>query len=201
MRGFACLLLMLSAVVGHAADPAAESKPHTLDDLLRSWEIRDARLSPDGDYLAVTIPRAGGKLILGVFPIGRPSEAKLIQVPTPGEMIGGFTWVSPKRLVISIAKQFGGAQMQPYSTGELWAVNADGGEFKVLHTWRGDMQTGTKLNQTQSLNTFAYLLDGLRDDDDHVLIYTAPIVENAQSGVFHELYRLNVRRKGSGLVM
>lgn len=184
--------LVLFSGVALAADLPAESKPHTLDDLLRQWEIRDARLSPDGDYLAVTMPREGGKLILGVFPIGRPKEAKLIQVPTPGEMIGGFEWVSSKRLVITIAKQFGGNQLSPYSTGEIWAVNADGGGFKVLHTWRGDVQTGTKLNHTQSLNSFAFLLDTLKDDDDNVLIYTQPIVENAQEGAFYELYRLNV---------
>ncbi len=188
---FGCLFLV-AAFVANAADPAPASKPHTLDDLLKAWEIEDAALSPDGDYLAVTLPIEGGKVILGIFPVGKPNDLKLIRVPEPGEMIGNFQWVSPKRLVITIAKQLGGAQLLPYSTGEIWAVNADGGGFKVLHTWRGDMQTGTHLNQTQSLNTFAFVLDTLVDDDENILIYTRPIVESTKEGAYFDLFRLNV---------
>ncbi|MDZ4812964.1 MAG: S9 family peptidase [Pseudomonadota bacterium] len=184
--------LLLAAVATTAfAEAPATPKPHTLDELLRKWEIIDAKLSPNGDYLAVTLPGKDEKVVLGIFPIASPKDIHVIGMRERGEMVDEFEWVSSERVVLSLAKQVGGSQLEPLSTGELWAVNADGSHFKVLHSWRGEQQTGTRLNKTQSQSTFAMLLDTLPNDDDNILIYTTPI-ESGKDGAYSTVFRLNV---------
>ena len=192
MTGFRkTIVALVVALCTHGAAAQTAARPHTLDDLLRDWDIQDAQLSPNGDYLAVTVPIKDNKVILSVFPLARPSEVRTIGVGESGEMIGEFQWAAPDRLVYSILKRRGGYRIEPFRTGEVMAINADGTGFKVLHSWRGDQQAGTRLNRTQSQSTFGEVFDTLVDDDRHVLMATTSINQGAD-GDFAEAWLLDI---------
>jgi dipeptidyl aminopeptidase/acylaminoacyl peptidase len=189
-RQLACLLLVFGTNAAIAAD-AAPAKAPTLADLIRKWQVRDAKLSPGGDYLAVTLPTKDDKIILGILPIANPQALQTVGVSGPGEMVDRFEWVSPQRLVMTIAKQVGGAQLAPFSTGEVWAVNADGSRLVVLNSWRGEIKGDSRLNKNTSQQTFAFVLDTLPADDENILMYTTPI-ESGDDGAFSTIYRVDV---------
>ncbi|MGA9333485.1 MAG: hypothetical protein WBV39_04340 [Rudaea sp.] len=44
-------------------------------------------------------------------------------------------WVAPHRITYSVGERFGGADA-PLSTGELYAVNDDGTDAKILFAYR-----------------------------------------------------------------
>ncbi len=183
--------LFLLAFASLFAGNQAAAKSPSLDDLLRDWKVMDARLSPNGDYLAITVPNKEGKIILGIIPIADPKALQTVGVRGPGEMVDAFDWVSPSRIVFSVARKVGGAQLKPQATGELWAVNADGSNLLVLNSWRGDSKTDSRLNKNTAQRTFAFVLDTLRSDDEHILMYTTP-VEVGGDGAHAVLYRVNV---------
>jgi dipeptidyl aminopeptidase/acylaminoacyl peptidase len=182
MPGFhKTLVVLFVALCAHGAAAQTAARPHTLDDLLRDWDIQDARLSPNGDYLAVTVPIKDNKVILSVFPLARPTEVHTIGVSSSGEMIGSFEWAAPRRLVYTIRKRIGGDRIAPYETGEILAINADGTGYRVLHSWRGE----------KSQSSFARVIDTLADDDRHVLVATSS-VDRGPNGDFTQVWRLNI---------
>ncbi len=158
------------------------------------------KLSPKGDYYAATVPQEGKSVLL----IVHRGDNK----PTGGFGLGknnyvaDFWWVSPKRLVISMARKFG-ALDRPQLTGNLYGINADGSGSSLLVGPDVDqMSTGSHIQGRTTENVWATLVDDLPNDDHNVLVSVTPFTADAYSrvdrmdvdtGVRHPVLRSPVR--------
>ncbi|WP_434212178.1 alpha/beta hydrolase family protein [[Pseudomonas] boreopolis] len=122
-------------------------------------KFEDIKLSPTGEYYAATIPledrtglvvvRRGSKDIAGTFSLGRNAH------------VNDFHWVNDERLLISSAEKLGLLD-EPVPTGELYAINANGG--------RGELLVGYKKDDRVA----AFLVDPLNGDDRNVIVSAWP---------------------------
>ena len=122
----------------------------------------DIKISPTGEYYAVTMP-AADRTVLAV--IRRSDQKFTARVGGPkASDIADFHWVNDQRVLVSMAQRLSTLE-SPVPTGELHAVNADGTAARSLmshfdpdaYRLRGDFYAG-------------FLEDDLPADDDNVLI-------------------------------
>lgn len=132
----------------------------------------DIKLSPNGDYYAATVPQEDRTILV----ILSRSENKLTaHFQTEKNMhVDGFTWVNPERVLISIAQKYG-ALDTPQSTGELFAIDADGGRSELLIGYRAQSAgLGTRIQKKKDEDVWAQLVDDLPADDKNVLVSISP---------------------------
>ena len=134
--------------------------------------FKDIKISPDGDYFAATVPmedrtgmvifnRASGKHT-AAFALGKNTHVQ------------AFHWVSPERVMMSIAESFGQLD-QPQSTGELFAVNVDGTRAENLVGFRvASAGMATRIKAKEAERVWASLVDALPDDDKYVIVGIEP---------------------------
>lgn len=114
-------LLLLAVVASCSAARADEPVP--LADFARHAQFRDIKISPQGDHLAASAV-VDGKAVLSLI---RLSDMKGVNLrPRQDDEIADFSWISPQRLIYTVQLKAGGFEM-PFSTGELYTVDADGG--------------------------------------------------------------------------
>jgi len=122
---FVCLLL---AAVTHAS--AAEQV--SFKDLSRHELYKDVKISPDGEYIAATaIVR--DKTVLSLIHLSDMKGANLR--PQDRDDVVDFWWVGPRRVVFSITQRIFGLD-GAFANGELYAIDADGGNKSVVYSWR-----------------------------------------------------------------
>jgi dipeptidyl aminopeptidase/acylaminoacyl peptidase len=108
------------------------------------------KISPDGVHIAATVPKEGEMMLVFL----RLSDMK----QTGGVTLAGdaevddFVWVNPRQVVYT-AREKNGSLARPRANPFLYIANADGSEGRVVNKDR-----------------FLYLIDPLRDDDDHILV-------------------------------
>lgn len=155
MREFG-VILAAALLVGFSVPAAAQVD---VEPYIKKDAFRDIKISPTGEYFAATIPGEGKTVlaiirradnqVTGRFALGKNSH------------VAGFTWVNPERLLISTAQKFGELEA-PGLTGELYAMNADGGRTELLIGYgKGERLAG-------------FLIDDLPNDDKNVLVAVAP---------------------------
>lgn len=120
------LLLFAQLAVALAEVPLADFARHDSFD--------DPSISPDGHYVALTIPLGKGRGV-AIFDL---RQSKLILKQTLGEdrSANGYLWASDERLVVSLAENFGELEA-PFATGEMIAFNVDGSQQQYLFGFRG----------------------------------------------------------------
>lgn len=159
MKAFCSLLLLmlLSAGGASAAEPETSSP---LEPFLKKDIFGTIRLSPTGEFLAVSIPQAD-RTDLAIL---RRADMKPTAHMTfeKNTHVSDFYWVSPNRVLFSIAQKFGELE-SPQGTGELYKMNADG-------SGRGAPVIGFGSNAGGQRALGADLVDSLRDNDDEVLV-------------------------------
>lgn len=154
-----CLLLQQAMAV----DVAAYVKKDRFESL---------KISPTGEYYAATVPmedrtavvvmRRSDNTLTGRFSFGKNTH------------VADLTWANANRLLISPTEKFG-LMDQPRPTGELYAVNANGGQAELLVGQR--MQgagLGTRIQPRKVESVAAFLIDRLPSDDKSVLISVIP---------------------------
>lgn len=160
MRGM--WLLALACLAGPATAQV------DLDAYLRKDPFGTFKISPTGEYYAATVPMED-RTVLAV--IRRRDMTVMAKVG--GErhsVVDDFEWVNPERVVMSLAKRYG-SEDEPRPTGELYAINADGSQRRMIYGSHG-------LDGMQARQMAAFLIDALRGDDRNVLVSTfAPGVE------------------------
>lgn len=186
--------LSLGLVLAGAANAGVD-----VDAFARNDRFESIKISPNGEYFAATVPfedrtalvimsREDSRL-LGTFQLGRDSA------------IYGYDWVGPHRVVIGAAEKFGELD-RPQPTGELFAMDADGGKTEMLVGQRVEGRLGTRIRGKKAEQVAAFLVDELPGDDDNVLISVSPFssdpytrVEkmNVYTGVRHVVTRAPVR--------
>ena len=160
------LLVFVLALAGVAR--AGELVP--LADFAKHRQFKEVRISPDGEHLAAS-SIIDGKVVLSIIDL--KNNTGLTIRPRNEDEVYKFWWVSNERIVYSVAQHVGNLEV-PASTGELFAVNADGKRGDVLFGYRASDSssgsTGSHIAQKQSEYASAWMLDDLRDDDDNALI-------------------------------
>ena len=144
------------------------AQPHLVDPFIEEGGIRDVKISPTGEYLAMTM-RAEGQTGLMIVARGE-TRARAVMRFTRDTHVHDFWWVNGERVLMSLAETFG-TRDDPVPTGELYGMNADGGRKELLVGYRATgVQTGTRIGVDREGRVAAFLVDPLPDDDQHVLV-------------------------------
>ncbi|CTP90644.1 prolyl oligopeptidase [Xanthomonas translucens pv. phlei] len=96
---------------------------------LKQEQVGELKLSPTGEFYAATVPLAD-RTALAVM---RRSDSKIVGTFSmeKNTHVSDFVWVNDTRVLFSLAQKMG-ARDQPWGTGELFAINADGGAAELL---------------------------------------------------------------------
>lgn len=159
------------ALAGMIAMPHAARAQVDLAPFLKKDGFGDVQISPDGTYLAATVPRGDrtGLVVVRRQDMGRTAAFSL----GPNTHISGFRWVSNERLLVSMAEQFG-SEDQPTPTGELYAIDADGKRAELLVGFRVQESSATRIKTKKEEDVSAFLVDDLPGDDRYVIIEAWP---------------------------
>ncbi|MDZ4047472.1 MAG: S9 family peptidase [Pseudoxanthomonas sp.] len=137
-------------------------KPDTFDRI---------KLSPTGEYYAATVP-LGERTAMTV--LRRSDNAVLAQFALGDEShVEDFHWVNDERLLLSMSRTYGSAD-QPFLTGELIAVDYDGGNLRVLAGSRAQQVSATRIGTREQQNVAAFLVHQLPAEKHTVLVKVQP---------------------------
>jgi len=145
----------------------AAAAPVPLKDFARHEEFRAAEISPEGDYLAVTM-LIEGRAALGIIDLATRKVTGQLRFQK-GQEVAYFDWVSPRRVIVSVARSFGPLD-QPALTGELYGIDADGSRRAYLFGYRGADHAGTRIAGVKAEYASAYIFNPLLDDPLNVLV-------------------------------
>src|SRR5690606_6134362 len=105
-----------------------------LDAYLKHDAYERIKISPTGEYLAVTIPLEDRTLLAIMRRADKAITAKAMGVEH--SLVDDFWWATDERVVVSMAQRLG-TRDAPYATGEPHAVNADGSKGMLLASPNG----------------------------------------------------------------
>ncbi|OAX87472.1 peptidase S9 [Xanthomonas nasturtii] len=156
-----------------AAMPAQAQEVLDLTPYLKSDQIERIKISPTGDYFALTMPMED-RTVLGI--VRRKDKVATAKV-TGGanSVVDDFWWASDERMVVSMAQRLG-SRDEPMAIGQLHAIDADGKNSRLLASPYG---TNPDINGTQlkmDLDPGTYMLDTLPGDARNILVSTIPFV-------------------------
>lgn len=157
----ALLLAVMSLSVPVAAEYYA--------DWLKPREIINARISPQGDYLAA-LKEENERRVLAVFSYPAMKLINVVSFPGKNE-VGTYNWVNDERLLIRVDYDVGNRE-EEISYGELYAVNADGKKGKYLFGFRGGQnnKTQTRVSKVSQTPASASLIHERWHDPKTVLV-------------------------------
>lgn len=173
-----CLLLSAPAFgqdnAGAAsASPTAAVAAMPIEHFTRHDEFGTIRISPDGEFIALSMSEQKERSALIFIRLKDRKLVSGVQAPDP-YAIGSFHWVSPTRLVYLIAERQS-RLTQPVPTGEIFAIDRDGGAQRRLYGYRaGERSVGTHLPVKQASYATPELISVLKDDDQNILIAEFP---------------------------
>jgi dipeptidyl aminopeptidase/acylaminoacyl peptidase len=163
-------------------------KANNWDTLFDNSLYQNAKISPDGEHLAVSI-RHDGSVILVFFQrdtmqlVGKVDFQDNYQ---PGDYI----WVNNERVVIQLAKQLS-TRERPVSYGELFAANLDGTKGEMIFGMHaGDGRSGSRLRKKKTSYAWGYIIDTLPGDDEHILVSSTPMTKDREA--LASVIKLNV---------
>lgn len=141
------------------ATPAV-SQEIPLADFFKHAEFGDVAISPDGRYLAVSVPEEDRRN-LAIIDITEPGQLKITAgfKMRGGESPIGVHWVTNERLIFQSMLEVGALE-RPQPTGRVFAINADGSNRRQLF----GTQAGSMVGRTMSIVSY------LASEPDWVLI-------------------------------
>ena len=181
---FLFLLLLLPTFVF-----ANTAQPLDVSVFSRGAEYFDAKLSPKGDYLSIR-SKVNGKNTLGVIDLKAFKLINAVRFETNAQ-VGSYHWVSEDRIVLE-KEYIKGWQDFPSYHGELFGIDADGGNGRYLVGYQGEQQVGSRLKKATPLMGTSYVLDPLVDDPKNMLIVTYPWSGSTEPYV--QVYKVDVKR-------
>ncbi|MGB0134264.1 alpha/beta hydrolase family protein, partial [Dokdonella sp.] len=190
------LFALVSFLIIPLCAQGAEAIP--LSDFARHLKFKDVKISPDGTHLAINAI-VDGDSVLSIVNIADNQGFSI--APREEDVVVDYWWVSDKRVLYTLGTKVGQLE-QPVSTGELFAVNADGKGRDILFGYRANRDpagsTGSLIQKKQSENASASMLDDLRDEDDDAIIavrrWNWSHVKSAGGELLHpEVRKIDVR--------
>lgn len=197
MRAYSAIFLLALPFAGNA--PAAAAPP-PVEVYSKPAQVEPGSfvISPTGSHLAMIAPQDDRSSLIILDRATNKMTANI--TPQKGQYINQYWWVSDNRVVLSMAEKEGGFAT-PFSTGELFGINADGGGKKYLFGYRGDQELGSRINRATANYASAYVLEHDADAEGNILV---GIQNWGTTGEvqFMEMARLNVLsgalKKGGG---
>jgi dipeptidyl aminopeptidase/acylaminoacyl peptidase len=131
--------------------------------------VESMKLSPDGRYLAMVVPQSDYETMLVVL------DSKTLKAvgglkSARQRLVGDYWWVGDERLVVAVARKFGGLD-EPQLTGQLLAVGADGKHVVRLYgAEEGEQQVGTRTKTHADETGFATMVDPLPNAPESAVI-------------------------------
>ena len=177
------LAICISASSFAAAPPSVET--YTKPPLIQPYSLT---ISPTGQYYALISPRNDRSSLLIVDRATNKVTANI--TPDKGQFIYRYWWVSGERVVLAMAEKEGGFS-EPFSTGELWGINADGKNNRYLFGYRGAESTGTNIKRGSATYGSAYVLEPIADQNNTILIGIRYWNASYEAG-YVDIARLNV---------
>lgn len=182
-------LMLCAATLWLTTLPAAEApKPPSFAELAKRPAVRSLQLSPNGKLLGAMIPVDNARNVVGVIDLETMQVKAAAQLRAPNETFGSFVWASDRYLVLSMAQRFGGFA-QAANTGELASMDVETGRVKYVFGYRGDMQTGSRIDKAGGERAGGFVVAPLDSKEAEVLIQVIPFGATETS----ELRRLDVR--------
>ncbi len=152
------------AVLATACGSVLAAAPIPVQDFVKHPTYSSVKISPDGEYLAMTVDR-GEQDVLTVLRTKDLSIVKVNQLPEQ-KSVGSFYWTSPDRLMFNSVRKIG-SYARPFATGEWYSVNADGSQPRPLIFY--GTRDATQRGKTVGSERFS-LLDTLKADDQNVMM-------------------------------
>jgi dipeptidyl aminopeptidase/acylaminoacyl peptidase len=169
-------LLLATAVLagsGILAQAAWATSPRLpLADFTRYDELGTIKISPDGQFVAMTAGRGGNELLLFIdLETRKPVHGVRSGARTE---IAHFEWISPTRVIYQIAEVYPGRTYATL-TGEIGAIDRDGKRHRFIYGYRaGEQTTGTNLRRRESSLATPQVVNHLRSNDREILITEQP---------------------------
>ena len=162
-----------------------------VEDFAKPSQYYDVVISPTGEYMAVEMLAVNGNIMVAILKTSDMSVISQI-APSRKEMPFNPIWVNDERVVVQIAEKFG-SLVEPFSNGELYAVNADGKEKEMLIA-RMKFVTNGAVTGSNGNDLFgsADIINLLPNDDQHVLISFYAYSGFSRRLTQPKVYRLNV---------
>lgn len=145
------------------------------EDLARHLQYSEVKISPDGRHIAATTV-VKDKPLLALLDLDTKKGGMV--TPREGNQVIDFWWASDNRVIYTEGTKVSGWD-RPFSTGEIFGINADGSMPKLLFGYH----TG--------LRAHADVITTLRNDPKHVLISVSPW-ETGVEGAFNDVELLDV---------
>ncbi|WP_448550072.1 alpha/beta hydrolase family protein [Thalassotalea fusca] len=158
------------------------------DHLFDHAQYQDVKISPDGKHLAIAVISQGKRSLAFM----ETDTMKLVggAIMNGKDEAGTYEWINNERVVIRINRRKPGFA-QPISYGELYAVNYDGSDPKVIYGARaGKAVQGGRIKRATATYAVGSIIDTLPEDNKHILIKSTPWSDNGDK--LSEVYKLNV---------
>ena len=180
--GLAALLLLCVGVV--------HSAPVSFADLAKHPQYIAVKISPDGKYLAA-LSVVDGQRSLALIHLS-DKKGRVVQ-PRQGDDVIDFWWASPNRVVYTVGEHVGGYDV-PLSTGELFGVNADGGNPLLLYGYRKVASpNGSLTRQNGPTYGTARFIASIPGDPYHALVSISSWAGAGKEGNLPQAYRMDLR--------
>ena len=132
---------------------AASAAQVDVDAFTKNDKFNDIKLSPDGKYLAVTIP-LDDRTILAILDRASNKVTGMVKLEQ-NIHVQNFWWVNDHRVVMNVAEKYG-ALDEPQLDGNLYAINANGGSATILAGWKsGEEELGSHIHSKKKENVAA----------------------------------------------
>lgn len=159
--------------------------------LISASEFMQVSVSPDGQHIAALVTDDEARA-LTFFERASLEHVGSYRFP-PEQTVLRYGWANDRRVVIEVG-EYVGEHATPLSLGEIYAVDVDGSNPRMIFGYRaGAQQTGTKIKQAKGIRAWGSILDPLRDDPDEILVAAQPWDQNPNREVATRIYRVNVR--------
>jgi dipeptidyl aminopeptidase/acylaminoacyl peptidase len=159
-----------SSVLAQGTAPPAGPIP--IEAFTRFDEFGGVKISPDGAFIAVLTGKHGRSMIV-FTDLKAKKNSGAIRTPEDCE-IDDYQWVSPTRLIYTIAQRQRD-NVKPTPTGEIFAIDRDGGSSRQLYGYRAEQSTlDTHMATRKASYATPELLRTSKKDPNHVLIAEYP---------------------------
>ncbi|WP_369943868.1 alpha/beta hydrolase family protein [Xanthomonas medicagonis] len=163
----------LCGLLGMGMGAGSAQAQVNLGAFLQQEQVEELKLSPTGEYYAATVPLADRTALT----VMRRADNKLMGSFSmeKNTHVGDFEWVNDTRLVFGMTTKMG-ALDQPVPTGELFAINANGGVAQLLVGYRVTGNgAGTRIQPKKVEDVAAYPIGPLAGDDRNIAITVWPL--------------------------
>lgn len=162
----AALLFSMFSLSGYAQ--VAARAP--VEDFLKRDLFGEMKLSPNGEYLAATVPLEDRTdlIILRVSDMQKTGYARVAKE----HLVTSFNWVNPTRVIFSMA-EYEGVDVSPSGLPGLFGINADGSDqgLPIIGDGADKFESsGTLIKKRSNDGVVAWMLDDLKDEDKQILV-------------------------------